>query len=191
MSKTRLIDDIRRVLEAHSDGRELVWGEEAEAVVSEYRPDGFSKETSPEGGRRHLAVEDALAELRRGDQFAQEIADRAARWFAFSIVDYPDLAPVEPEKRALVAEAHDNSWGPLSVTGGTTFPAEFKIRLPLEERDPFRGRFFRFVDGQKFVHLRGETPEQFAERYAVKLMVDAAELRRAAKEAGAGIVRPV
>ena len=190
MSKEALIEELRAVLDRHGG-----LYDEAGRVsdfVSEWRSDGFSVEPSEYGARRHIAIEDALDELREGDEYARQVAESADRWLAFDVdgENTAHLAPQDADLSAIVREAHNNSWGVRLMFSRAAYHAPFKLKLPPDRTDALANRYFEFVDGHAFVH-NVRDPEQYAEDYAQSLLAEAAELRRRAKEADAGIVRPV
>jgi len=71
--------------------------------------DGFSVGTSM-GCRRHKAIDEVLDRFSVGDRFEKMVAQNAIRWFGFSPVDYPELAPESEEEREALLFSYNRNF---------------------------------------------------------------------------------
>lgn len=161
----------------------------------QWLPSGFSVSTNEWGARRHRDIDDAIAELFSGDEYAQKVAEKADKWLVLVNLSganwefVPSLAPETAGAEDYAIEAVNNSWGVSVIFSRQPYHAPYKLRK--DEPDALNNQYFDFLDGHAVVFLRGQSPQKYAESYAQSLLQEAADLRRAAKEAESGIVRPV
>lgn len=163
-----------------------------DTVQTAYREGGFSTDTTEYGGRSFYDVDITLDSMLEGDRFDRQVAKAAFRRFAFDLQRFPELAPEAASERALVIEARENAMGPVYLGSMPSHAFPYKLDLPREQRDPFQGKYFDFVDGHAWVFIRPtDSPAAFCHRYTVQLRESAARLRAEAREAEGGTVRPV
>lgn len=139
--------------------------------IPEWRPDGWSTETSKYGARRHRLIEQKLHEMSRGDWADRRVLEeKAKRWFAFD----PRIESVRAEDPAAAALAQ--SAYSIHVTalmlGGNANPFDFS--LPASEGETPEGASRYFPKEHAVVVGRNESwPETWPETY-VKLLTDLA-----------------
>lgn len=160
----------------------------------QWLPSGFSASTNEYGARRHRDIDDALAELLNGDEYARQVAEKADKWLVLvnrtgaNWEFVRSLAPETADAERYAIQAVNNAWGVSVLFSRQSYHAPYKLRS--ENPDALNNRYFDFIDGHAVVFLRNTTPEAYAEHYAQSLLQEAAALRRRAKEADAGIIRP-
>jgi hypothetical protein len=174
-------DDIRVIANELLDIADSMDGRQGGFLESDkYRLDGFSKETSFYGARRHQAIDLVLDDLINGDEFDRQVAEKADAFLAFDVNEYPGLASGDENERQTVIEARNNAWGVSVVFSRGSYHAPFKIRS--QDPDAASNRYFDFIDGHAFVFIKNTNPQHYAEAYAESLAQEAVELRRQARE---------
>lgn len=143
--QTRLVD----ITEIDSAGP-ILSQEPKPVALTHYRSDGFSEETTENGGRSHRLVDQVLQDLAANG--LHNIVEESDRFFVFRAEDAPDLLAETPEKRERARFAVDRTMSVWERAGQPTFNFQpFKRRLA--NPDPVANRYFELIDGHAVVFL--------------------------------------
>lgn len=146
MTKTDFIDELLNLVQRFKAGEGVV----SEKLETQYRPDGFSIETSEWGGRRHRLVDEAIDALI--DNGKADIAEEADAWFVFREEDAPELLAETEEKRQRARYAVDRSLS-VWIQRGQPFVHHAPYKAKLANPEPRLNRSFRVIDGHAVVYL--------------------------------------
>lgn len=160
------------------DNEPLNNGEQLPEEESMYRKDGYTHETS-HGCRRHRLIDDAIAEMKRGNQFEKQVAEEADIWFGFDPEHAPDMNPDNDDELKDLSRAFFNSRIMIRWLGG---PGDVSTDFRLEDEDREVGEPFWFMPKKHAIvyadNPQSEAPSRWPEHYVRGLASRAKKLEQ-------------